>query len=200
MKRRLTREESNRINREAVIAAARRQFETRGYHGASLETIAREAGFSKGVIYSRFASKDDLFLAVLESTVELRRLGTERFMSSLEGPEHLPRLVEHAYEEGASSAAWQAAVLEFRIHASRTPALNARYARVHERAIKNVADFLAQLYGRSDAPPPADFRTLAVAFMTCLNGLLTEELVEPNLEIPALLEALSAYTDPVGLR
>ena len=39
----------------------------RGFHGASVEEVADVAGYTKGAVYSNFAGKDDLFLAVLES-------------------------------------------------------------------------------------------------------------------------------------
>ena len=61
--KRLTRAEQSERNRGLVLAAARRVFLARGYHGATLEQIADEAGFSKGVVYSQFESKADLFLA-----------------------------------------------------------------------------------------------------------------------------------------
>ena len=52
---RLRRAEQVERNREAVLQAAQRVFIERGYAGASLEAIADEAGFSKGVAYSPFA-------------------------------------------------------------------------------------------------------------------------------------------------
>jgi AcrR family transcriptional regulator len=55
--KRLTRAEQSERNRGLVLAAARRVFLARGYHGATLEQIADEAGFSKGVVYSQFESK-----------------------------------------------------------------------------------------------------------------------------------------------
>ena len=66
MSRRLSRAEQTDRNRAELFAAARRVFLARGYHAATLEQIADEAGFSKGVVYSRFASKADMFLALLE--------------------------------------------------------------------------------------------------------------------------------------
>ena len=47
---RLTRAEQTERNRASVLAAARRVFLARGYHAASLDQIADEAGFSKGVV------------------------------------------------------------------------------------------------------------------------------------------------------
>ena len=72
MSTRLSRAEQNDRNRALLFAAARRVFLARGYHAATLEQIADEAGFSKGVVYSRFASKADLFLALLEDRIAER--------------------------------------------------------------------------------------------------------------------------------
>ena len=72
MSTRLSRAEQNGRNRTLLLAAARRVFLDRGYYAATLEQIADEAGFSKGVVYSRFASKADMFLALLEDRIEER--------------------------------------------------------------------------------------------------------------------------------
>jgi AcrR family transcriptional regulator len=66
----LSRQESQRKTREALIAAARGVFAQDGYHGANLELIAREAGFSKGAVYSNFDGKAALFLAVMDANME----------------------------------------------------------------------------------------------------------------------------------
>ena len=70
MTTRLRRPEQTERNREVVLSAARRVFLDRGYVGATLEAIAESAGFSKGVVYSQFGSKADLFLALLEERID----------------------------------------------------------------------------------------------------------------------------------
>lgn len=65
-----SRQESQRQTREALILAARAVFARDGYHGANLELIAREAGFSKGAVYSNFDGKGALFLAVMDANLE----------------------------------------------------------------------------------------------------------------------------------
>jgi AcrR family transcriptional regulator len=52
MATRLSRPEQVQRNRGLVLEAARRVFLERGYAGATLDAIADEAGFSKGVVYS----------------------------------------------------------------------------------------------------------------------------------------------------
>lgn len=44
-------------------------FSRDGYAGANLEAIAREAGFSKGAVYSNFESKAALFLEVMDANI-----------------------------------------------------------------------------------------------------------------------------------
>jgi len=61
-------------HREADLAgllqAAERVFSERGYHSTSIRDIAREASFSVGGVYQFFASKDELYLRVLEGQWE----------------------------------------------------------------------------------------------------------------------------------
>jgi AcrR family transcriptional regulator len=59
-----------RDGREALLAGAAAVFAERGFRGASVEEIARRAGFSKGALYWHFESKDDLFFALLEQRVD----------------------------------------------------------------------------------------------------------------------------------
>jgi AcrR family transcriptional regulator len=52
--------------RERILAAAQEIFAQRGYHGASLDEIARASGTSKALIYEHFDSKRALHEALLE--------------------------------------------------------------------------------------------------------------------------------------
>jgi AcrR family transcriptional regulator len=56
-KRRLTAEE----RRTGILDAALAAFSQSGYHAASIDDIAREAGVSKALIYEHFASKQELY-------------------------------------------------------------------------------------------------------------------------------------------
>jgi len=49
-----------------LLAAAGTVFAERGYYGASIRDIARQAGFSVGGVYQFFPSKDELYVAVLD--------------------------------------------------------------------------------------------------------------------------------------
>jgi AcrR family transcriptional regulator len=66
--------------REKLFEAAARVFEEYGIGGASIETIAAAAGFSRGAFYSNFKSKDELIIAMLEDHVEQ---STRRYLDLL---------------------------------------------------------------------------------------------------------------------
>jgi AcrR family transcriptional regulator len=72
MRARASRAEQVGQNRARVLAAARRVFLARGYAGATVDAIAEEAGFSKGVVYSQFESKADMFLELLAARISER--------------------------------------------------------------------------------------------------------------------------------
>lgn len=54
-------------DRAGLLQAAERVFSDRGYHATSIRDIAREAGFSVGGVYQFFASKDELYLCIVEA-------------------------------------------------------------------------------------------------------------------------------------
>lgn len=55
----------------AILEGAERQFLERGYTLTTLETIAAVANVGVGTIYSYFGGKDDLFLAVIERSLDM---------------------------------------------------------------------------------------------------------------------------------
>jgi TetR/AcrR family transcriptional regulator, mexJK operon transcriptional repressor len=52
---------------QLIIAAGRQAFLEKGYDGVSMDEVANRAGVAKQTVYARYASKDALFLAVVES-------------------------------------------------------------------------------------------------------------------------------------
>lgn len=54
---------------DELLAAALAVFGERGFRQTTLEEVAARAGVSKGTVYLYFASKDDLFRAVVEQQV-----------------------------------------------------------------------------------------------------------------------------------
>jgi len=56
--------------RESLLTAARGVFASKGYHRASVSDIIGEAGVARGTFYNHFASKRDIFRAILHELSE----------------------------------------------------------------------------------------------------------------------------------
>ncbi len=69
---------------QEITAAAFAVFAEKGYAGARVEEVARRAGISKGLMYRYFATKEDLFKAVIRSVV-VRRV--DRLLAEVEQTE-----------------------------------------------------------------------------------------------------------------
>jgi AcrR family transcriptional regulator len=61
----VSRVESQRQTRAALLDAGLREFSEHGFLAAALERIADRAGYTRGAIYKNFSDKYDLFYAVL---------------------------------------------------------------------------------------------------------------------------------------
>jgi AcrR family transcriptional regulator len=61
-----------RAQRQRIVGGATRAFARDGYAATTIDQIGRELGLSKGSIYTYFGSKEDLFVASLQSIYDSR--------------------------------------------------------------------------------------------------------------------------------
>ena len=180
MRTRLSRAEQTDRNRAELFAAARRVFLARGYHAATLEQIADEAGFSKGVVYSRFASKADMFLALLEDRIAERAGQNAAAARRLAGAGDFGALLDLAQQAEHAAPGWRLLVLEFRIHAARDPELNRRYAAVHARTVEGIARVLVTTSPGDGETLPSPPRQLAELLLAIEAGIALEQAANPD--------------------
>ena len=77
------RRDDHAVKREAVIRAAARAFDERGYHNTSLDDIAAALGVTKPTIYYYVPNKEALLF-------ECFRAGLEPIRAALQRAEHAP--------------------------------------------------------------------------------------------------------------
>jgi AcrR family transcriptional regulator len=175
----LARPEQVARNRQALLAAAGEVFRERGYTGASLDAVAEEAGFTKGAVYSHFASKADLFLQLLENRIEERaRRNLEEATEVSAGAEQW--FAERVFVASTADPRWRLAVLEFRVVAARDPELNSRYAALHRRTVAGIVATLGVVFRTLGREPALPLETLAIAGLVLDAGGLLENLASPG--------------------
>jgi AcrR family transcriptional regulator len=191
--RRLNRAEKREANRERILRAARKVFGARGFHGATIEQIADEAGLSNGAIYYNFESKGDLFLALLEERSEERVRHIRRTLTGGDGAAGgLREEARDATRSLKENREWRLLVLEFTAYAARTPAMRPRL-RAHERRFKAaLAKTLEEHLAGPDGGLPMPPEKLALTASGIANGLALEELADPGSVPDELLGELLA--------
>jgi len=177
------RDEQRALTRRRLLDGAEAVFARSGFHGASVEAIAREAGATTGALYSNFASKEDLFLALFEERIaadvgdysqivagggtieEQARGAADRWMAILrERPDYFPLLIE------------------FWAYAIRRPVLRerlaGRFAALRSASARLVVEGAAQ---QGYHPPNAEAGEFVGMLVNALgNGLALEKLVDPD--------------------
>jgi AcrR family transcriptional regulator len=151
MATRLTRSERQTQTRAQLLEAAQRVFLRDGFHGASLDAIAEEAGYTTGAVYSNFKGKDDLFLAVLDAEARRRfPLHSEAMRRAGSIEEGLRASARELAGYAREHPEWTAVYVEFWTHASRRPELRRRVAEQHERLLDTVGGLLEEWMARWD--------------------------------------------------
>jgi AcrR family transcriptional regulator len=177
----LTRREKQAETRARLIDAAARVFARRGYHGASVEEIAAEAGFSTGAVYSNFSGKEELFLALADRKVADRVAETSALAEAAErgdspGEEAADQF--RAFLE--RDPEWPVLFYEFWAYGVRTARIRDEFAqrRLAVRdALAETLERIAEQFGfelRFPAP------LLATAISAALNGLAFERAADPD--------------------
>ena len=59
------------MTREDILEAAAQVFRQKGYHGASMEDIAKAVNLQKPSLYHHVSSKQEILLALLNRALEL---------------------------------------------------------------------------------------------------------------------------------
>ena len=167
-------------NRDEVLGAARRVFLDRGYAGASVDVIADEAGFSKGVVYSQFGSKADMFLALLERRIEERAAENERIAAERPGADAIRELLRVGIPNTREEHAWGQVLVEFRAVAARDPDLNRRYAEAHRRTVGRVVSMLTSIYQRASVRPIVAVQSMAEFMLAVSAGISLERAADPS--------------------
>ena len=161
--------------RERVLAAGRSVFAEVGYQKATLDAIAGRAGFSKGAVYSNFASKDDLFLTLLQHEVADMRAALALAPDDGSLDDDL-RLLAATVLGWANDGRAQLVFAEFRAHAAHDPALARRTAEVRAVLVESTAEQLAAVVAARGARLTVPASDAAVLLLALVNGLALEHV------------------------
>jgi AcrR family transcriptional regulator len=180
--------------RRRIQRAARTVFAEKGYAKTSIEQIAREASLSVGAIYLYFRSKEDLYVSLLEETLDLfdNELRQIRARSEVSAPERL-RMAWSFLTQWAATDVEASRVLRLisqpnvrnQLSDEVVESVGKGLAQVREHLGAIVQDGMASgQYRRGATQPVVDL------FWCLLLGVLESNDARVNLELPG-----AAYSD-----
>ena len=182
---RKSRAEKKAETRAGLLRAAEDVFARRGFQAASVDEVAEAAGFTKGAVYAHFASKEDLFLAMLDERFEDRIAEIRAVLSD----EHEP--TEQAREAGEGFMAymdadprWAPIFFEFWAHAVRNPEVAGKLVSRYRVLRAAVADAIGRRGCEVGLEPPIPLDDIAAMTFAMANGAALEHMLEPE-RIPA---------------
>jgi AcrR family transcriptional regulator len=194
---RLSRAEAQAQTRTRVLDAAEDAFAAEGFGGASLDRIAEAAGFTRGAVYSNFADKADLFVAVLNRRLERRSAEVAAAMRSAgDAAAFIDTLHSPAWRASRSDddvLRWMILHDEFRLFALRNPAAAEHLARYERQERNYYVEATTHLLGQLGVDPPAEPRLLAAVVFALDQGLPRQHHIDPDDVAP------TAFADAIEL-
>ncbi|MFC5183207.1 TetR/AcrR family transcriptional regulator [Actinomadura harenae] len=192
-----TRAERQARTRELLVATARRLFLRDGYHATTLDRVAEAAGFSKGAVYSNFATKDELCQTVIDE-VRAEQVGAVVEAIGGEGsPADRLAVFDAWAERTIGDPGWTLLEAEFAIHATRRdPALRARVAEGGRHWVRALAGLVEEEARRRGTVLPLPPEELAEALLSLGIGLGLRRAVDPGLSPHALTDVIRLVLQP----
>ncbi|QKW08417.1 TetR/AcrR family transcriptional regulator [Streptomyces sp. NA04227] len=187
---RLTRAESQARTREHVLETAYTLFLRDGFATTSMDRVAEAAGYSKGAVYSNFATKNELCLAVLDRIVteQMTRLTAE-----LDGTHRVDdRIAGFARwaEQHIGDSPWTSLEVEFATATRRDKDVCRQLAARRRKITEGVAELIeaqAREFGLT-LSMPADIA--AVTLLSLGIGLGVQRAFDPSVPVEPLVDLL----------
>ncbi|CAN5894970.1 TetR/AcrR family transcriptional regulator [soil metagenome] len=130
-------------SQQAILDAAREEFALLGLAGARVDSIAERAGLNKRLIYYYFSSKDDLFLAVLESAyANIREAEKELHLLDLPPAEAVRRLMEFTWNYYLEHPEFITLLNSANLHQARHLEKSKRVREMNSPVIQTLGDIL----------------------------------------------------------
>lgn len=167
--------------RRRVLDAAFAVFGESGIVASSLSDVAAAAGLTKGAVYSNFAGKDDLVLALMEEHVMHRlEAGLAGFAEADDARHAWANVGAVLVRELRSDAAWHRLLAEYFAMSHRDQKLREALRHRRREARDAVARALTRFADGLGFELPLPAEQLAVVLFALSNGFAVEAGIDPD--------------------
>lgn len=179
----LTRQESQARTRARLIQSAERVFLKRGYLAASIGQIARTAGYTTGAVYSNFASKEELGLAVMEQRLTATATSLQDDLAAADATLPARLAVLEAWSNRVlSDEPWIVLVTEFVLAVRHKPPVRARFSKGLAASRTMIAAILRQQHDELGVELTLEPERLATAVLGLGMGLSVQRVADTKVD------------------
>jgi AcrR family transcriptional regulator len=189
---------------QEILRAAMGEFAELGLGGARIDSIAERAGVNKRLIYYYFASKDELFLAVLEQTyADIRQAERELHLETLSPADAVRKLVSFTWEHYLAHPEFLNLLNSENLHRGRHLLRSQRIREMNSPLIETLGNVLDRgrregLFRGGVDPMQLYISIAGLAYFYLSNNHTLSAIFGRNLMSPkALSERLSHITEVV---
>lgn len=179
---RASRAESKAATRDRLLAAARRIFLTTGYQGATLDSIAAQAGFTKGAVYWHFPNKQALFFALVATSIQSNLAILDTMLAENRADPARLRSVLAAWIDGIDRRETLPAFgVELEIEARRDDTFRTIHQSLIEQHEATLARFLTQYFDAIGETPVMPVGELSTSLITLFKGFALTRQNRPDM-------------------
>ncbi|RVT40335.1 TetR/AcrR family transcriptional regulator [Sphingobium algorifonticola] len=149
-------------------------FAQDGYGGASVDTIAAAAGYSKGAFYGNFDSKEAIFLEVLERHMAAEAAQLSRLVDAGRTVGDILDSVDAWLDSMNADADWALLAMELQLQARRSPGFAVQHDALYARHRQRLGGLITRLFSMSGKRLPVPAEELAAAMMALAHGLVLQ--------------------------
>lgn len=198
IRKRLSREDRREETTLRLLEAGQKVIAKKGLAATSVEDIAAAAGYTRGAFYSNFKSKSDLFIELLRRDHE--RANAE-FFALLDDELPLDRIQEgmreaygRLYKDNECFMNWT----EARLLSARDPRFRAKLNAFMAEKRDQIVKFIEYFYKRAGASPGVPSASLAMGFMSLVEGVRLFAASSPADMTPEVAETvLKTFIDAI---
>lgn len=196
-------DEAAEKTKEAILAAALSEFAKYGFEGSSLRNIAKAAGTTHGLIRHHFGSKEDVFYAVVDQSIESYGKN-ERFLigqlsnQDLDDPKKLIAIHKELLRNFARISAERPEMMRMLMHEGSKPSERLAYLYKKIEELNDSYHHFFEHLHQKDILPYLDHESCFLFILTNLGLVFgLSEVSSHYVGGDILHERLEAYTERI---
>ncbi len=164
---------------DKIVEASYKVFAKYGFEKASIDLMAKEAGYTKGTFYLHFTSKEEFFLKLMDDKLLMYK---NRFLPLLHSNEPIETVVKKGIDlffQLTAADDWIPNFFEFCANAIRNDILKERMSNYYQEWVGLISSVLQN---NTQFPKHVDVQEIAALIIALLDGYnLQKSFVDSNI-------------------